>query len=118
MSLVIAIWPNNTASVIRMRNGFSMLELFEEIDAEANPHDAECYLVKGDSEGLYVTFDLERQGEHAGVKGMKRRLKIGCLYGKHKRLFWPEDITEQHYESLKQMASLLNEQTATEEGVE
>ena len=101
MPLVVAVWPNNTISVIKMPNGFSMVDLFNEIDAEANPVDAKCYLVAPSWDGLYVTFDWDRLEKNENAVAPKSRgLRVECLYGRKKRLHWPPGIARMWLRSL------------------
>lgn len=39
MPLVVATWPNKTVSVVVIREGYSLNELFEELDMVASPYD-------------------------------------------------------------------------------
>lgn len=93
MPLVIAVWPNNTISAVMMRPGFSMVDLYNEIDAEACPTDATCYVAKRSRDGLYVTLDWERlEDDDETVTPKSCGLRVDSLYGKLRRLEWPADI--------------------------
>lgn len=101
MPVVIAVWENNTVSVIGMRRGFSMLDLWFEIDAEANPLDATCYLAKPSIDGMYITFDWkDRFKAEAIACATSKNIAIGKLSGKLKRLNWPADIMAQVFKSM------------------
>lgn len=99
MSTVIAVWPDNTVSVLRMWRDFTALDLFNELDAEANPLDAKCYLVTSDCDGMHITFDWKRRKT---AEASKRRIVIGNIAGRFKRLYWPEGIQEAWIKSLTQ----------------
>jgi hypothetical protein len=95
MPLVIAVWPNNTISVLRVRRGFTMLDLFASIDIEASPLDATCYQVADDEDGMHITFDWEHLDDGAHVTPESAGVAIGKLFGKIRKLPWPDDILKQ-----------------------
>lgn len=97
MSIVIAVWPNNTISVLRMRAGFTAIDLFNELDAEGSPLDARCYLVSQDDDGMQITFNWRCKPDG---RADNRRLRIGKLAGRIKRLRWPDGIEIQWLKSL------------------
>lgn len=101
MSVVVAVWPNNTISVLRMWTGFTMLDLFGEIDAEANPLDATCYLVRSDEDGMHITFDYKILDDGSPVGPKSQNVGIGKICGRIKKLPWPEDILKQWGRSLE-----------------
>lgn len=101
MPLVIAVWPNNTISLVRMWNGFTMLDLFTEIDHESDPLDAECWLVRHDDDGMHVTFDWKDMDDDEPVSPKSRNIGVGLIHGRKKRLKWPEDIHKQWFRKLE-----------------
>lgn len=101
MPIVIAVWPNNTISVLRMWNGFTMLDLFTEIDHEAAPLDATCYLVRSDDDGMHITFDWKGLDDGSAVGPKSLGVGIGKMCGKIKRLSWPKDIFKQWARALE-----------------
>ena len=101
MAIVIAVWPNNTISVIRMWRGFTMLDLFTQIDHESNPFDATCYQVGGDEDGMHITFDWIGLDDGSDVNPKSNQVGIGKLFGKIKKLTWPEDIQKQWFRQLE-----------------
>jgi hypothetical protein len=95
MPLVVAVWPNNTISILRAPHGFTMLDLFALIDPEASPLDAMCYQVGSDEDGMHITFDWKHLDDGSKVTPESAGVAIGKLFGKIKRLPWPEDILKQ-----------------------
>jgi len=101
MPIVIAVWPNNTISVLRMWTGFTMLDLFSEIDHEAGPLDAICYLVRGDEDGMHITFDWKCLDDGSAVGPKSMHVGLGKICGRIKKLPWPSDIQKQWYRKLE-----------------
>lgn len=95
MPIVVAVWPNNTLSILRVAPGFTMLDLFALIDVEASPLDATCYQVGSDEDGMHITFDWKHLDDGSHVAPESRGLVIGKLFGRVKKLPWPEDILKQ-----------------------
>jgi len=95
MPLVIAVWPNNTISILRAPSGFTMLHLFALIDPEASPLDATCYQVASDEDGMHITFDWKHLDDGTKVTPDSSDVVIGKLFGKIKKLPWPDDILKQ-----------------------
>lgn len=95
MPIVVAVWPNNTISILRVAPGFTMLDLFALIDVEASPLDATCYQVGSDEDGMHITFDWKHLDDGSHVMPESRGVVIGKLFGRVKKLPWPEDILKQ-----------------------
>jgi hypothetical protein len=95
MPTVVAVWPNNTISIIRVCSGFTMLDLFALIDVEASPLDATCYQVGSDEDGMHITFGWNHIDDGSTVTPESENVAIGKLFGKIKQLPWPEDILKQ-----------------------
>jgi hypothetical protein len=95
MPTVVAVWPNNTISIIRVCPGFTMLDLFALIDVEASPLDATCYQVGSDEDGMHITFQWKHVDDGSKVTPESADVSIGKLFGKIKILPWPEDILKQ-----------------------
>lgn len=95
MPLVVAVWPNNTISVIRVSTGFTMLNLFALIDVEDNPLDAKCYQIGSDEDGMHITFGWHGLDDGSNVTPESAGVSIGKLFGRVKALPWPEDILKQ-----------------------
>jgi hypothetical protein len=93
--LVVAVWPNNTISIIRAPSGFTMLNLFALIDVEASPLDAKCYQIGSDEDGMHITFDWKHLDDGSHVRPESSDVVIGKLFGKVKHLPWPDDILKQ-----------------------
>jgi hypothetical protein len=98
--IVLAVWPNNTVSMIKMLPGFTMLDLYVEIDQEADPLDCQCYVTRHDDDGLYITFDWKFDDKDRIVTPKSSNLTLGTLAGKLKRLCWPSDIQRQYLREL------------------
>jgi hypothetical protein len=95
MGIVVAVWPNNTISIIRVSPGFTMLDLFSQLDVEASPLDATCYLAGADDDGMHITFDWKNVDDGTRVTSNSPDVRIGKLFGKIKKLPWPDDILKQ-----------------------
>jgi hypothetical protein len=95
MPTVVAVWPNNTISILRMPSGFTMLDLFSELDAEAAPLDATCYQVSSDCDGMHITFNWKVTRDGKLVLPKSKNVRIGKICGRIKQLDWPDDILEQ-----------------------
>ena len=95
MGTVVAVWPNNTISIIRVSPGFTMLDLFSQLDVEASPLDATCYLVGTDEDGMHITFDWKGIDDGTRVTAKSPDVGISKLFGKIKKLPWPDDILKQ-----------------------
>lgn len=100
MPLVVAVWPNNTISIVRVASGFSMLDLFAAIDVEANPLDATCYQIASDDDGMHITFDWQHLDDGSKVSPESGGVVLGKLFGRIKKLRWPEDIEKQWLRTL------------------
>jgi hypothetical protein len=100
MPLIVAVWPNNTLSIVRMEKGFSMVDLYDQLDSEACPLDAACYLIGSRWDGLHATFDWhgDRDGLPAGPDSPA--LQLGLIAGRKRRLFWPPGIARMWARSL------------------
>jgi hypothetical protein len=91
MPLVIAVWPNNTLSIVKMEPGFTAVSLFNELDQICDPTDAQCYVVRSDEDGLCVNFDWPYASEEtAGPKSSGLRLE--AHQGKIKKFRWPKTV--------------------------
>jgi hypothetical protein len=104
MPTVVAVWPNNTISIIRMWREFTMVDLFSEIDHEGNPFHATCYLLREDSDGLHITFDWKRLDDGTPVGPKSKNIGLGRIAGKIKKLPWPDDIEKQWFRQLERDA--------------
>ena len=91
MPLVIAVWPNNTISIVKMDQGFSAVDLFDQLDQIACPTDATCYLVKPDKDGLCINFDWPYPSADK-VSAESTGLRLECHQGKAKRFKWPKTV--------------------------
>jgi len=95
MATVVAVWPNNTISIVRMPSGFNMIDLFNELDAEASPLDCICYQVSSDRDGMHITFDWKVTSDGKPVVPTSKNVGIGKICGRIQKLDWPDDIFEQ-----------------------
>lgn len=113
MPLVVAVWPNNTITVLGMRKGYKMVDVFDALDAEDDPVEAKCYEVRKRARDrkmpLAVSFNYWKKKLSLGVDGKGdgtitspyRNLAISEGAGgtaRIKRLHWPPDIVEQAHE--------------------
>lgn len=97
MPLVIAVWPNNSISVIQCPTDFTMTELFWAVDEEGDPSLVKLYLIKPENGWSHATFDFERCREQPEFSSGVIRIaaesgKVGINSGKRKRLYWPSNI--------------------------
>lgn len=100
MPVVIAVWPNNTISVLKMPAGFTASALFGELDAEANPTDATIYICKTDEDGfLHVGWNYVLDPGRP-VEPSSKGLRIDCLSGRVKKWKWPPTVVRDYYRSL------------------
>ena len=104
MATVVAVWPNNTISIVRLRSGFTMVDLFSVIDVEASPIDAKCYQIAEDEDGLHVTFDWKHLDDGSTVTPESPEVCIGKLFGKIRHIPWPDDIVKQYMRQLSASA--------------
>lgn len=105
MAIVVAVWPNNTISILRAEPGFTMLDLFALIDAEANPLDATCYQIASDEDGMHITFNWKNfEDDGSPVMPASKGLVISKLFGKVRKLPWPDDILKQWMRELSRSA--------------
>lgn len=95
MPLIVAIWPNATTSFLKIHAGYSMLNLFEELDQEGAPLAARCYEVRA-YQGLHIGFDMHDTDDE-GNKLAEERLEIYPVNGSVRALEWPEDILDQYF---------------------
>ena len=104
MTLVVAVWPNNTISILRVSAGFTMLDLFALLDVEADPTSSQCYRVGSDEDGMHITFDWKHLDDGSKVTPESAGVSIGKLFGKLKHLPWPDDILKQWMRQLSHNA--------------
>lgn len=97
MPLVIAVWPNNSISMIQCPTYFTMTELFWAVDEEGDPSLAKLYLIKPESGWSHATFDFTRCSDQPEFQSGVIRViadsgKVRVNSGKRKRLRWPANI--------------------------
>jgi hypothetical protein len=107
--MVVAIWPDNSISVVQCPKYFTMVDLFWKIDEEADPLDAKIYLINPEEGWSHATFDCEKCDEEE----LGGQIKEGVVYtkacsgkidvnsGRRKRLHWPHNIHRLAYRSLR-----------------
>jgi hypothetical protein len=114
MPTVVALWPDNTTSVVVLEPSWTPLDLFYELDHIGDPLAAKVWILKRQPEGsVHVTFDWNRRDEHRlpmdlsgsadvgqtdqklhpKTKGL--RIKKAGYEGKVKRFEWPAGIVRQ-----------------------
>jgi hypothetical protein len=89
--MVVAVWPNNTISLVKMEAGFSAVSLFNELDQIANPTDATCYILKPSEDGLCVNFDYEYATDDK-VGPDSKGLRLESHQGRLKKYLWPKTV--------------------------
>ena len=100
MPSVVAVWPNNTISIVRMPSGYDMLDVFDCLDEEDNPLCATCYELRGRES--HVTTRWARPDEDQNAK--PNSLLIGPMHGSLRPLPWPENILSQWRQRLRRAA--------------
>lgn len=124
MPLVVAIWPNNTISIVKMRAKYEIEDLYCYLDAEDDPICAKCYEVRPrEGEGpLHVAFNWKEFEATNDIHGAAvemtlpfENLRIQSGDGgsaRIKRIRWPEDIVERHFRRLRPSRSLVDGEVA------
>jgi hypothetical protein len=95
MPTIVAVWPDDSFSVVKMPRGYSLLDLFWKLDEEADPGAAYCYEVNGGRYGMHIAFN-KRDNEARPLPGA---LQGGVTY-----IPWPKDIHEQLHAALRRNA--------------
>lgn len=115
MSTVMAVWPNNTTSVIVMERGWKAIDLFYELDHIGDPLSARIWILKKPrGMAVHATTDWTKQrcstvanmdisgepdaasksgGLYERSKGV--RVSLAGDAGKVKRFRWPSGIVRQ-----------------------
>lgn len=97
MPVVVAVWPNNTLSVLVMPRGFSATDLFEELDQEGCPTDATVRILKTDSRGVcHIGWDFILD-EGCPVGTESKGLRLDAFSGQAKKWKWPETVVRDYY---------------------
>jgi hypothetical protein len=91
MPLVIAVWPNNTISIVKMPPNFTAVSLFNELDQIADPTDSKCYVVAPNDDGLCVDFDWPYLSNE-NVCPESTGLRLEVHQGKMRRFHWPKTV--------------------------
>ena len=106
MPIVLARWQNGTFSIVLMRRGFSMAELYWSLDEEGDPLLASPYLLKSENGEAHATFDwnaediVEEQGDCKTVRIGPNTLMMDTHSGRLKKLKWPRGIVRRAYRYL------------------
>lgn len=116
MSTVLAVWPNNTISVIVMERGWKPIDLFYELDHIGDPLSARVWLLKRTDGGavhattdwakkkltpaqsvLDVSGDADEGNTDESLNALSCGVRVSCAgdSGKVKRLRWPAGITRE-----------------------
>lgn len=121
MPTIVAVWPNNTTSVLVMEGGWKPIDLFYELDHVGDPVSAKVWVLKRHhGEAVHVTTDWARStkpqpnmdvsGTHdaadssecIGPKSRGVRVSLAGDSGSMKRFHWPPNILRQFvFASLK-----------------
>ena len=114
-STVIAVWPNNTTSVIVLESGWKPIDLFYELDHIGDPLAAKIWILKKPrGRAVHATTDWTRlkettvsnmdlsgepNPEHAvnglGIKSKGLRISLAGDSGSVRRFRWPPGIVRQ-----------------------
>lgn len=114
MATVLAVWPNNTISVVVMQAGWQPIDLFYELDHIGDPLSAKLWVIRRRrGEPVHATTDwIKRSGvtpnmdisgeaepsastEHLGPKSRGVRVSIAGDFGAAKRFRWPPGIVRE-----------------------
>jgi len=121
MPTIVAVWPNNTTSVLVMESGWKPIDLFYELDHIGDPVSAKVWVLKRHhGQAIHITTDwikyakpqavLDVSGTHdaceltecVGPKSRGVRVSIAGDSGSLKRFDWPPNILRQFvFASLK-----------------
>ena len=105
MPLIVAVWPDNTISILKMKVGYRMVDVFYWLDNEADPLDAKCYEVRRGEDCEHTTHlsfgwkDIKYSESNETIMVPRLGLLIGDGAGnaRIKRLRWPADILKDFY---------------------
>ncbi len=114
MPTIVAVWPNNSTSVVVMEAGWKPIDLFYELDHIGDPLSAKVWVLKRcRGEAVHVTTDwvqttkpqpnMDLSGTHdaadardrVGPKSVGVRFSIAGDSGSAKRFRWPVNILRQ-----------------------
>ena len=112
MPTIVAVWPNNTTSVVVMESGWKPIDLFYELDHIGDPVSAKVWVLKRrNGEAIHVTTDWVRShnpdtdlsctdgaddsSDCIGPKSRGVRVSLAGDSGSMKRFHWPTNILRQ-----------------------
>jgi hypothetical protein len=114
MATIVAVWPNNTTSVVVMEGSWKPIDLFYELDHVGDPVSAKVWVLKRHhGEAVHVTTDWTRgpkpepnmdvsgthdaadTSERVGPKSHGVRVSLAGDSGSMKRFNWPPNILRQ-----------------------
>jgi hypothetical protein len=104
MPTIVAVWPDDSFSVVKMPRGYSFLDLFWQLDEESDPGSAYCFEVHSGRHGMHIAFN----GRDDAGRPLPRTLHGGVTF-----IPWPKDIHEQLHAELRRQAEAMGV-TATE----
>lgn len=91
MKLIVAVWPNNTVSILRIKTGGTMVHVYDQLNEAGYPLDAKCFLLRADGRNMHVSFDWKAVSEDL-VGPQSSNLGLTSYRGSKKRLRWPSGI--------------------------
>jgi hypothetical protein len=99
MDLIVATWPDNSVSVLRAPAGWDALWLFDALDQESGPLDAQVFIVKGRNAriGWYP---------EGGRRGDDEKLVPYAYSGRLVGWEWPSDMLDQWAAMVREWAKV------------
>ena len=91
MKTIVAVWPNNTVSILRIPTGQTMVHVYDQLNEAGCPLDAKCFLLRTDGRNMHVSFDWKAASEDL-VGPQSSNLGLTAYRGSKKRLHWPSGI--------------------------
>ncbi len=113
MPTIVAVWPNNSTSVVVMERGWKPIDLFYELDHVGDPVSAKVWVLnRNRGEAVHVTTDWVREkqlpdmelsethdaadvSDRVGPKSFGVRFSLAGDSGSVKRFCWPSNIMRQ-----------------------
>ena len=91
MKTIVAVWPNNTVSILRIPTGATMVQVYDQLEDAGCPLDTRCFLLRTDDGYMHVSFDWKAVSEDV-VGPQSLNLGLTKYRGRKKRLRWPSNI--------------------------
>jgi hypothetical protein len=90
MPLIVATWPNNSVTVVAIHEGYSLSELFDELDAVGSPYDVVSMFEVPMKYGVVVDTYKRKNNVYADEVNGNRITEIT-----HMGFQWPQRFSQQ-----------------------